>query len=320
VGITTYPVDGADGGTLLRNADTAMYRAKERGRDNFQLYTPAMNEKIMARLSLEQDLRRALAREELTLAYQPIVDVRSGEVRAAEALLRWNHPEEGLVLPEWFVPLAEETGLIVEIGELVLHQACRQVASWAEEGIVVERLAVNLSARQLQQEDLVSRVSAIIGEHRLSPHSLQLEITEGAVLKNVDHIVAMLAQLRQMGVGIALDDFGTGYSSLTYLKRFPIDAVKIDRSFVRDLHNDASDATIVSTVIAMAENLDLRVIAEGVETQQQLDFLRSRGCDLFQGYLFSKPLDAESFARLVRPGPGVNGHGKARSRPGVTTG
>jgi diguanylate cyclase (GGDEF)-like protein/PAS domain S-box-containing protein len=304
IGITTFPADGDDGETLLRNADTAMYRAKERGRDNYQLYTASMNAKMMERLAVEQDLRHALERKELTLFYQPIVSVETGQVTGAEALLRWNHPQRGIITPDEFIPLAEETGLIVEIGESVLREACLQLRAWRKEGLPVEVIAVNLSARQLQQEDLVQRVADILSETGVSPDLLQLEITEGAAMKNVDHAIAMLRQLGQMGIEITIDDFGTGYSSLTYLKRLPIDAVKIDRSFVRDLEHDASDATIVSTVIAMAENLNLNVIAEGVETEAQLEFLRERGCNEYQGYLFSRPLPAAEFAKVVRASQG----------------
>jgi len=300
IGITTFPADGDDGETLLRNADTAMYRAKERGRDNFQLYTAAMNARMMERIAVEQDLRHALERDELVVHYQPIVSVQTGEVKGAEALLRWNHPQRGLITPDEFIPLAEETGLIVEIGESVLRDACKQLIEWRHGGLAIEIVAVNLSARQLQQEDLVKRVASVLSETGVSPTCIQLEITEGAVMKNVEHAISMLRQLGQMGIEIALDDFGTGYSSLTYLKRFPIDAVKIDRSFVRDLEHDASDATIVSTVIAMAENLHLNIIAEGVETEAQLDFLRQRGCAEYQGYLFSKPVPADEFATVVR--------------------
>ena len=306
IGVTMYPADGDEGETLLRNADTAMYRAKERGRDNYQLYTASMNARMMERIAVEQDLRHALVRDELTLFYQPIVAVETGVITGAEALLRWRHPQRGIVPPDEFIPLAEETGLILEIGEWVLRQTCRQVRQWREQGLAIDIVAVNLSARQLQQEDLVERIAGILRESGVSPDSIQLEITEGAVLKNVDSAIAMLRQLGGMGIQIALDDFGTGYSSLTYLKRFPIDAVKIDRSFVRDLEYDASDATIVSTVIGMAENLHLNVIAEGVETENQLEFLRQRGCKEYQGYLFARPVPPEEFAELLRAASSAN--------------
>jgi EAL domain-containing protein (putative c-di-GMP-specific phosphodiesterase class I) len=283
-----------------------MYRAKDRGRDNYQLYTASMNARMMERIVVEQDLRRALARDELVLFYQPIVAVETGAIRGAEVLIRWRHPRRGIVLPDEFIPLAEETGFILEIGEWVLRQACRQIRQWREQGLAFGLVAVNLSARQLQQEDLVERIAGILRESGVSPDSIQLEITEGAVLHNVDSAIAMLRQLDQMGIQIALDDFGTGYSSLTYLKRFPIDAVKIDRSFVRDLEHDANDATIVSTVIGMAENLQLNVIAEGVETENQLEFLRQRGCSEYQGFLFSRAVPPEEFATLLRAESSAN--------------
>jgi diguanylate cyclase (GGDEF)-like protein/PAS domain S-box-containing protein len=315
IGITTFPADGEDGEALLRNADTAMYRAKEHGRDNYQLYTAAMNQRVMDRLSFEQSLRQSLARNELKVFYQPIIDIETGRITAAEALVRWFHPTRGIIMPDEFIPLAEETGIILEIGEVVLREVCRQIKEWRNDGVEIGRVAVNLSARQMQQEDLVSRVARILQESGVSPSLIQLEITEGAVLKNVDYAIGMLHQLREMGIGIALDDFGTGYSSLTYLKRFPVDAVKVDRTFVRDLEHDANDATIVSTVIGMADNLGLRVIAEGVETEQQLAFLRARGCTEFQGYLFSPPVPPDEFATLVtnaRIKFGANG-GKTKS-------
>jgi diguanylate cyclase (GGDEF)-like protein/PAS domain S-box-containing protein len=306
IGVTMYPADGGEGETLLRNADTAMYRAKERGRDNYQLYTASMNARVMERIAVEQDLRHALIHDELALFYQPIVAVETGVITGAEALLRWRHPQRGIVPPGEFIPLAEETGLILEIGEWVLRQACRQIRRWREQDLAVNLVAVNLSARQFQQEDLVQRIAGILRESGVSPDLIQLEITESAMLKNVDSAMVMLWQMREMGIQIALDDFGTGYSSLTYLKRFPIDAVKIDQSFVRDLDHEASDATIVSTVIGMAENLHLNVIAEGVETENQLEFLRQRGCKEYQGYLFARPMPAEEFAELLRAASSAN--------------
>jgi diguanylate cyclase (GGDEF)-like protein/PAS domain S-box-containing protein len=305
IGITTFPADGLDAATLLRNADTAMYRAKDKGRDNYQLYTRSMNEWVMERLSFENDLRHAIERDQLKLYYQPILDTTTGELMGAEALLRWRHPERGIVPPDSFIPFAEESGLIIEMGEWVLRRACRRVVLWEQAGYSLPRIAVNLSARQLQQEDLVERVQQVVAESGLRPDRIQLEITEGAVLRDEDRIIGTLNALREMGIGIALDDFGTGYSSLTYLKRFPIDAVKIDRSFVRDLERDASDAAIVSTVVAMAENLRLKVIAEGVETEAQLAFLRERRCDEFQGYLVSAAVSSEDFVPFFSRAPGA---------------
>ncbi|TMC00466.1 MAG: EAL domain-containing protein [Chloroflexi bacterium] len=301
IGITLFPQDGQDAETLLRNADTAMYRAKERGRNNYQLYTPAMNASLIQRLALENDLRHSTERGELRLQYQPIARVMDGSIIAAEALVRWEHPDRGIVQPDEFVPYAEEAGLIVPIGEWVLREACLQARAWEDAGYSRIAVAVNLSARQLQQRNLVDLVGQVLQETRLAPEQLQLEITEGAVMKNVDIIITMLHELRSMGVGLSVDDFGTGYSSLSYLKRFPIDSVKIDRSFVRDLATDANDAAIVTTVIAMARNLNLQVIAEGVETEEQRLFLERHGCDAFQGYLISRPISGEALGRLLPP-------------------
>ena len=299
IGITVYPADGADVETLLRNADTAMYRAKESGRDTCQLYSPGMNATILERLALENDLRHALERNELEVYYQPIVNVQSGEITGAEALVRWHHPTRGLVSPDDFIPVAEESGAIVPIGQWIFAEACRRAQEWRSSGLGMLRVSVNLSARQLQQEDLVTQLAAILAETGLPLDLLQIEITEGAVMKNVDFIIETLTELRKMGIRLAVDDFGTGYSSLSYLKRFPIDSVKIDRSFVRDLATDPNDAAIVTTIIAMARSLNLKVIAEGVETVDQLDFLRRRGCDDFQGYLVSPPIPAKAFQRLL---------------------
>ena len=301
IGMTVYPRDGDDTDALLRNADTAMYRAKESGRDNFQIYTPAMNAGILQRLSLENDLRHALERAELRVYYQPITETATGRIVATEALLRWEHPERGIVEPGEFIPFAEESGLIVPIGEWVLKEAMLQNVAWQAAGHRGMRVAVNLSARQLQQEDMVSTVARLLRDTGLPPSQLQLEITEGAVMKNVELIINMLHQIRRMGIGISLDDFGTGYSSLSYLKRFPINSVKIDRSFVRDIATDPNDAAIVTTVIAMARSLNLRVIAEGVETADQLEFLQKRDCDEFQGYLVSQPVPADALAGLLAP-------------------
>jgi diguanylate cyclase (GGDEF)-like protein/PAS domain S-box-containing protein len=301
IGITIFPQDGSDVDTLLRNADTAMYRAKERGRDNFQLYTPAMNAAVIQRLALENDLRHAVERGELFLRYQPVSDVSSGQIVGAEALLRWEHPQRGTLDPDSFIPLAEETGLIVPVGEWVLREACLQAKTWHDAGLPI-RIGVNLSVRQLHHKDLIRLVTSVLDESGVAPEMLQLEITEGDVMSNVEFIIGVLHGLRAMGVGISVDDFGTGYSSLSYLKRFPIDSVKIDRSFVRDLATDPSDAAIVTTVIAMARNLSLRVVAEGVETNEQLEFLRLRNCDEYQGYLISRPVPAHAFARLLSAG------------------
>lgn len=256
IGVTVYPDDGADAETLLRNADTAMYRAKERGRDNYQRYTRSMNADVLDRLALETDLRHALEREEIAVWYQPIVDIGSDTIVGVEALVRWPHPEQGTVLPDKFIAFAEEAGLIIPLGKSVLRKACNQVSHWNRLAPQPVRVAVNISARQLQEENLVKVVSQLLREAELDPSLLQLEITEGAVMNHLEATVQRLDELRQMGIQIAVDDFGTGYSSLSYLKRFPIDAVKIDRSFVRDIATDPNDAAIVTTVITMAQNWD----------------------------------------------------------------
>jgi diguanylate cyclase (GGDEF)-like protein/PAS domain S-box-containing protein len=302
IGITVFPRDGASAEDLLRSADTAMYRAKERGRDNYQFYTPSMEAGLLDRLSMENDLRRAIEREEMLVYYQPVMDIASGRIVGSEALLRWQHPDRGIVSPEEFIPLAEESGMITEIGEWVLRAACLQNKAWQRPGSEPLWVTVNVSARQLEREGLVLTVLKILRETGLPPQCLRLEITEGAMMKNVQFIIAMLEDLRDMGVGIAVDDFGTGYSSLSYLKRFPISTIKIDRSFVRDIVTDANDAAIVTTVITMAHNLHLKVVAEGVETEDQLEFLRRNGCDEFQGYLISQPVTAAEFEKMLPEG------------------
>ena len=299
IGVTLFPGDGDDPETLLRNADTAMYRAKERGRDNYQLFTPAMNASVVQRLALERDLRRALEREEFEVYYQPCASIADGRIVGAEALVRWNHPERGLVMPDEFIPLAEETGLIIPLGEWVLTEAVHRAKKWIAGGLPPLRLAVNLSALQLQHEPLVAMVSSVLKSCRVPAERLQLEITEGAMMDNVESAIRIVKELRHLGVSVAVDDFGTGYSSLSYLKRFPIDTVKIDRSFVRDLTIDPNDAAIVTTILAMARSLGLHVVAEGVETRQQLEFLREHGCDEFQGYLLSRPIPAAEYEKLV---------------------
>jgi diguanylate cyclase (GGDEF)-like protein/PAS domain S-box-containing protein len=294
-GVSVYPSDGHDSETLVRNADSAMYRAKEQGRDNYQLYTPAMNAKAVERLSLESRLRQALINNELELHFQPFIDLRTAELKGAEALLRWRHPDLGLVPPKDFIPLAELSGLIVPIGEWVLHRACEEARKWHERGFEAMTVSVNLSSRQFQQTDLVRQVRDALDETGLSAGSLDLEITESNAMQNAEHSIHTLWGLKRHGVRISMDDFGTGYSSLNYLKRFPIDRIKLDQSFVRDLPTDKDDAAIAMAVIAMGRSLELTVIAEGVETEEQLDFLRSHECDQLQGFLLSRPLPAEAF-------------------------
>ncbi len=302
IGVALFPRDGDDAGTLLRNADTALYRAKEVGRNTFQFYAAEMNARALERLTLESSLRHALEREELVLHYQPQVDLHSGAVVGVEALIRWQHPEFGLLSPVKFIGLAEETGLILPIGEWVLRTACAQAKAWADAGFPDLRMSVNLSARQFRQQDLVQQVAAALEDSGLDPRSLELELTESLLIHNVDASIAILSELSAMGVKIAIDDFGTGYSSLSYLKRFPIDRLKVDQSFVRDIAADPEDAAIVTAIITLSRSLRLGVIAEGVETEEQMAFLRSRLCDEMQGFHFSKPLPVAEMNLLLREG------------------
>ena len=293
MGIALYPEDGHDAETLIQNADTAMYRAKEQGRNHYQLYTPAMNTRARERLALENSLRKALAQGELRVHYQPLLDLASGRIYGVEALLRWEHPDSRTMVPAAdFISLAELTGLIVPIGPFVLQTACAQARAWQKQGHPDLRVSVNLSARQFQQPDLVSQVTTALRETGLDPRSLDLEITESIFMQNADGTVQTLQQLKQLGVRISIDDFGIGYSSLSFLKRLPIDALKIDRSFVRNLPNDLDDAAIAAAVISLAHTLHLQVVAEGVETVEQRAFLTARGCDRMQGHLFSHPVAA----------------------------
>ena len=311
IGMSFYPDDSEDAETLVQNADAAMYRAKELGRNTYQLYTPAMNLKASERLALERDLRRALERDEFVVHYQPQVQVGSGQIVGTEALLRWQHPSRGLVLPGEFIPLAEETGLIVPLGEWVLRRSCRQVKAWQEAGLPPLRLAVNISMRQFQQPNFVDVIAQVLQETGLDPHFLELEITESIAMRDTDSTVQVLRKLRDMGIRISIDDFGTGYSSLKYLKDLPIHTLKIDQSFMRDLTSDPHGATIATNIIAMGHSLNLNVIAEGVETQAQLAFLKHQQCDEFQGYLLARPMPAQALERMLqqgtRPGPSAEG-------------
>jgi diguanylate cyclase (GGDEF)-like protein/PAS domain S-box-containing protein len=295
IGISLYPEDGTDTATLLSHADTAMYNAKDRGGNNFQFFTPTMNQVIQERVAVEHDLHLALERGEFVLHYQPQVDCRTGEVTGMEALIRWQHPTRGLVSPFHFITIAEETGLIVPIGEWVLWEACRQTRRWHDAGQTGLRISVNLSARQFQQPDLRERIDAVLRTTGIDPATLELELTESMLMTDPDAATGMLHQLAALGVKMAIDDFGTGYSSLAYLKRFPVTRLKIDQSFVRDISTDLNDAAIVSAVVAMAASLKLEVIAEGVETEEQLRYLAAHGCYDIQGYYFSRPKPAEDF-------------------------
>ena len=299
IGIATYPEDGENAEVLLRNADTAMYHAKEMGRNNYQFFTAAMNVVTHERLAIERDLRLALERGELRLHYQPQIDLRTGAIIGFEALARWYHPERGIMPPSEFIQVAEETGLINPLGKFVLQEACRQAQVWRAAGFPQLQVAVNCSAQQFRREGMVKMVASMLEEVGLPPECLELEITESVMIQQPEQVIEWFRQLSDMGLQLSLDDFGTGYSSLSYLKRFPIRKLKIDQAFVRDIGNDKDDAAIVSAIIAMAHSLGLEVIAEGVETAEQLAFLKSLGCDKAQGYYFSKPVPADEFLKLL---------------------
>jgi len=299
IGISTCPTDGSDVETLTRNADAALHRAKEHGRDNFQLYSPEMNARAVERLSLENRLRQALQNEQLVLYYQPLIDLRSERILGAEALLRWLHPELGLLSPGDFIPLAEMLGLIVPIGQWVINASCEQVREWHDMGYPDFRVAVNVSLRQFQQPDFAAEVSQALEESRIFPGSLELEITESSLMQDPEGSIARLQDLKKRNVRISLDDFGTGFASLNYLGLFPIDRIKLDRSFVHELPRNSNHCAIARAVIAMAHALRLSILAEGVETAEQLAFLRDEGCDEAQGYLVSRPLPAPEFRALL---------------------
>jgi diguanylate cyclase (GGDEF)-like protein/PAS domain S-box-containing protein len=299
IGVALFPDDGSDAETLLRRSDSAMYRAKEAGRNNFQFVPVTTIEMTSERLEIERSLHHAFEREEFVVHYQPMTNLLTGNIVGAEALIRWNHPEKGLMSPDDFIPIAEECGLILPIGEWVLRTAVRQMKEWhPEHGLL--RVAVNLSARQFQQRDLTAMIEKILTESDYPPELLDIEITESTAMHNADVSLAVMNRLRSMGVRISIDDFGTGYSSLSYLKRFPIDTVKIDQNFVRDLSDVSNDGAIITAVISMARALNLRVVAEGVETEAQLDFLRRENCEVVQGFLHSRPVSAAEFDRSLR--------------------
>ncbi|HYD94618.1 MAG TPA: EAL domain-containing protein [Noviherbaspirillum sp.] len=300
VGATIYPDDGEDMQSLLRNADIAMYRAKEERGNAFQFYSREMSVRALERAELESALRRALDRKEFELFYQPKVEAMSGKIIGAEALIRWNHPDMGMVSPTRFIPMAEEIGLIVPIGDWVLHTACAQNKAWQNAGLPPISISVNLSARQFRQEGLVESVARALEDMDLDARHLELELTESIVMNSAELFIEKLKELEDLGVQLSIDDFGTGYSSLSYLKRFPLHHLKIDQSFVRDIATDADDAAITSTVISLGHSLNLKVIAEGVETEEQVAFLRDHNCDEMQGYYFSRPLPANEFASLLR--------------------
>jgi diguanylate cyclase (GGDEF)-like protein len=303
LGISIFPANGEDQAAILKNAGAALYRAKQQGGNNYQFYAAEMNAQALKRLALETSLRRATENEEFITHYQPVVDLASGEVVGAEALVRWRHPEFGLLPPAKFIGLAEDTGMIVDIGDFVMRSACAQTRAWQDRGFGRLRVAVNISARHFQQANFLDRVVQILSDTRLDPACLELELTETSIVQNAEAAAELFASIRHLGARVAIDDFGTGYSSLSYLKRLPIDTVKLDRSFVAGATSDPRDAALVMSIITLAHNLGLKVIAEGVETDEQLNFLRLLRCDEAQGYLFSKPMPAEVFesSMTLRP-------------------
>jgi diguanylate cyclase (GGDEF)-like protein/PAS domain S-box-containing protein len=300
VGIAMYPDDGNDAQTLLKHADSAMYRAKERGRNNFQFFTRELNAQMTERLELESGLRRALERDQFCLYYQPRIDLATGAIIGAEALMRWRVSDTEMVQPERFIPLAEETGLIVPMGQWALREACQQNQRWRAAGLPTLVVAVNVSLRQFQRDDFLRTIVDALQETGLSAAGLEIEVTESSVMHNAERLIDMLCSIKALGVHISVDDFGTGYSSLSYLKRFPVDRLKIDRSFVQDILFDKDGEAIVRTIIALGHNLGLKVVAEGVENVQQVEYLRKNGCDELQGYYYGRPMPAAEFEQLLR--------------------
>jgi diguanylate cyclase (GGDEF)-like protein/PAS domain S-box-containing protein len=313
IGVSVYPEDGADAETLVKNADTAMYQAKDNGRQGYQFFKPAMNVRAVERQFIAQGLRHALDRREFALHYQPKIDLKTGEINGAEALIRWTHPTRGPIFPPKFITIAEECGLILPIGAWVLREACNQARAWADAGLPAITMAVNVSVKELRDEKFLEGVLAILRETGMDPRYLELELSESALAKRVESTATILQNLRARGVKVAVDDFGTGYSSLSYLRNFPVDALKIDQSFVRQISTADDDTTIVKAVIGMARTLKLRVIAEGVETREEVAFLRAYQCEEAQGYYFSPPVLPQQFAKLLRTGiaNGVSVHSPA---------
>jgi len=307
IGIAVYPDDGEQADEILRHADAAMYHAKSQGRNNFQFYTESMNKSSVELLALENNLHKAIENNQLCLYYQPQVSVVSGQLVGMEALIRWRHPEKGFISPGTFIPVAEETGMIMRIGAWVIREACEQGVRWLREGHRLHKISVNLSARQLKDEGLPAQIENILKETGMPANKLGIELTESAIILDPDLALVRLQKIKQLGVSLSLDDFGTGYSSLSYLKRFPIDTLKIDQAFVRDVKVDHEDAALVKAIIAMAHGLGMDVIAEGVEMQEQLEFLGANACDTIQGFLFSRPLPAPEMEEMMAKRTGTFG-------------
>ena len=300
IGIAVYPADGESAETLLKHADVAMYHAKERGRNGYQFYSRGIHEKALARFSMERELREGIEAGQLALLYQPKVRLDDGRVCGVEALVRWNHPERGSVNPAEFIPLAEETGLILSVGQWVLREACVQRQRWTDAGMAPFSVAVNCSAVQFIRGDMIGDIDHAISASGLDPRWLEVELTESLLLQDIDAGIAALRRMKQLGIQVAIDDFGTGFSSLSYLKRLPVDKLKVDQSFVKDLASDPGDAAIVSAIVTLSRNLGLTVVAEGVETLEQYDILRGYGCNEAQGYLISWPMDVQAFEKWFR--------------------
>jgi EAL domain-containing protein (putative c-di-GMP-specific phosphodiesterase class I) len=305
VGIAAFPTDGVDAETLIGAADAAMYRAKQSGRNAYQFFTAEINQRSRARVQLGSELRRALEREEFVLFYQPRCLLATRQPSSAEALLRWTHPERGMVPPSEFIPVLEETGLIVPVGEWALRRACEELKNWHAAAVRVGPVSVNLSARLFRQPDLHERIKRVVCASGVDPRLVELEITESQLMQDPQHGIDVMRALCEAGMSIAIDDFGTGYSSLAYLTQFPVSAIKIDRSFVRDMSRERNDATIVRTIIEMGHNLGFTVIAEGVETEEQATLLQRLGCEQGQGYLFGHPMPAAELTRLYLPLSGL---------------
>jgi diguanylate cyclase (GGDEF)-like protein/PAS domain S-box-containing protein len=300
IGLSTYPEDGEDAEILLKNADTAMYQGKKRGHNTYQFFKQDMNARTIERQTIEADLRGALKRQEFVLHYQPKINLQTGKITGAEALIRWMHPDRGLLPPLQFIPIAEESGVILSIGQWVLGEACRQAKEWIDAGLPATPVAVNVSSVEFRSDAFLDSLRAVLKDSHLDPRYLELELTESVLMQHAESSASVLSALKSIGVRLAVDDFGTGYSSLSYLKSFPIDSLKIDQSFVHDIAPDTADATIVSAVITMAKSLKKCVIAEGVETEEQMTFLQAHGCDEAQGYYFSKPVVAHQFTQILK--------------------
>jgi len=302
IGVSVYPDDGLDAETLIKNADTAMYQAKENGRQSYKFFKPAMNVRAVERQAIEENLRRALGRNEFALHYQPKIDLKSGKITGAEALIRWVHPTRGLIAPQHFIPVAEECGLILPIGKWVIREACQQAQAWLSAGLALGTMAVNISALQFRGEGFLEGVFSVLEETGLDPKHLEVELTESVLMKHAESAEAILKALRARGVQVSVDDFGTGYSSLSYLRKFPIDTLKIDQSFIHQISATSEETTLLTAVIRMGRSLSLRVVAEGVETEEELKFLQAQRCDEAQGYYFSRPVPPRQFAMLLESG------------------